>query len=59
MNDRERIAQLRKLAVQLERLPPSRARNELLREARHRAVTLDTGPADDSPWDVDAAGPQE
>jgi hypothetical protein len=42
-HDRERIARLKTLAAQLEGLPPSRARDQLLREAHHRAVMLDTG----------------
>src|SRR3954452_12127425 len=49
MHDRERIGRLRKLAAQLERFPPSVARDEWLREARHRTVALDTGPPDASP----------
>jgi len=42
-HDRERIARLKTLASQLERLPQSRARDQLLREAHHRTVMLDTG----------------
>ena len=42
-HDRERIAQLKTLAAHLERLAPSRARDELLREAHHRTVMLETG----------------
>ena len=34
-HDRERIAQLKELVARLERLAPSRARDELLREAHH------------------------
>ena len=45
-HDRERIAQLKTLALHLERLPQSRARDRLLREARHRTVMLDTGVLD-------------
>jgi hypothetical protein len=50
MHDRERIARLRKLAAQLERLPATRARDELLREAHHRLVMLDTGGPPSSLW---------
>jgi len=42
-HDRERIAQLKTLALHLERLPQSRARDRLLREAHHRTVMLDSG----------------
>ena len=42
-HDRKRIARLRTLAAQLEQLPQSRARDELLREAHHRTVMVDTG----------------
>ncbi len=50
MHDRERIARLRQLAAQLERLPPTHARDELLREAHHRTVMLDTGGPPSSLW---------
>jgi len=50
MHDRERIARLRKLSAQLEQLPPSHARNELLREAHHRTVMLDIGGPPGSLW---------
>jgi hypothetical protein len=43
MHARERIARLRELAAQLERLPPSHARDALLRETHHRTVMADTG----------------
>ena len=49
-HDRERIARLRQLAAQLERLPPTPARDELLREAHHRTVMLDTGGPPSSLW---------
>ena len=49
-HDRERIAQLKTLAAHLERLAPSRARDELLREAHHRTVMLDTGVPSSSSW---------
>jgi hypothetical protein len=49
-HDRERIAQLKTLALQLERLPQSRARDQLLREAHHRTVMLDTGVPASSSW---------
>ena len=49
-HDRERIAQLRALASQLERLPQSRARDQLLREAHHRTVMLDTGGPSSCSW---------
>jgi hypothetical protein len=55
MNDadthaRERIALLRKLAAQLELLPPTDARDALLREAHHRTVMVDTGGPPSSLW---------
>ena len=49
-HDRERIAQLKTLALHLERLPQSRARDRLLREAHHRTVMLDTGVPSSSSW---------
>ena len=49
-HDRERIARLKTLAAQVERLPPSRVRDELLREARHRTVMLDLGLPPSSAW---------
>ena len=49
-HDRERIAQLKMLALRLERLPQSRARDQLLREAHHRTVMLDTGVPASSSW---------
>ena len=49
-HDRERIAQLKTLAAHIERLAPSRARDELLREAHHRTVMLDTGVPSSSSW---------
>ena len=49
-HDRERIARLRQLAAQLERLPPTPRRDELLREAHHRTVMLDTGGPPSSLW---------
>jgi hypothetical protein len=50
MYDRERIVRLKELAAQLERLPPSRARDALLREAHHRTVMVDTGGPPSVPW---------
>ena len=59
--ERERIAWLKTLAAQLERLPPSRARDVLLSEVRHRAVMLEIGAPLSSAWgdrpDGDAAQP--
>ena len=49
-HDRERIAQLKTLALHLERLPQSGARDRLLREAHHRTVMLDTGVPASSSW---------
>jgi hypothetical protein len=49
-HDRERIARLKTLALHLERLPQSRARDQLLREAHHRTVMLDTGVPASSSW---------
>ena len=48
--DRARIEQLKTLAAHLERLAPSRARDELLRETHHRTVMLDTGVPSSSSW---------
>ena len=48
--ERERIARLKTFAAQLERLPPSRARDGLLREVRHRAVMLEIGVPSSSAW---------
>jgi hypothetical protein len=42
-HDRLRIQRLRALAARLEALPRSPARDRLLRQAHHRAVTVDTG----------------
>lgn len=42
-HDTDRIARLRTLAAELERLPKSRARDRLLRETHHRTVMVDTG----------------
>ena len=56
--ERERIARLREFAAQLERVAPGRARDELLREVRRRAVLLDTGPAPGSVWDLTSAEPR-
>ena len=52
-HDRERIARLKTLALHLERLPQSRARDRLLREAHHRTVMLDTGVPASSSWETD------
>ena len=49
-HDRERIARLKALALHLERLPQSRARDLLLREAHHRTVMVDTGVPASSSW---------
>jgi hypothetical protein len=49
-HDRERTARLKTLAAQLARLPASRIRDELLREARHRTVMLDLGLPPSSAW---------
>ena len=49
-HDRERIAQLKRLAAHLERLAPSRARDELLRAAQHRTVMVDTGVPSSFSW---------
>ena len=49
-HDREQITRLRRLAAQLERLPPTPARDELIREAHHRTVMLDTGGPSTSLW---------
>jgi hypothetical protein len=48
--ERERIARLKTLASQLERLPQSSARDRLIREAHHRTVALDTGIPASSCW---------
>ena len=42
-HDQQRIARLRTLASELQRLPQSGARDQLLREAHHRTVMVDTG----------------
>ena len=49
-HDKARIARLRTLAAELERLPRTRARDDLLREVHHRAVMLDTGVPGISCW---------
>jgi hypothetical protein len=43
MDERQRMAQLKEPAAELERLPPSPERNALRREVRARAVTLEIG----------------
>jgi hypothetical protein len=43
MFEQQRIARLKQLAAELQRLPPSPERNALLYEARSRAVAVDTG----------------
>jgi len=48
----DRLAQLRALAIVLERRPLSKARDHLLMETRRRIVDLDTGgAAGTSAWD--------
>ena len=44
----QRIARLRALAAQVERLPRSKERDALLLEIRARAVDAETGPAPSS-----------
>jgi hypothetical protein len=43
MFEQQRVARLKQLVAELQRLPPSPARNALLYEARSRSVALDTG----------------
>jgi hypothetical protein len=52
-HDRDRVQRLRELAAKIERLPPSRARDQLLREAHHRTVVVDTGVPGMSRWGND------
>ena len=42
-HDQARIARLRTLAFELQRLPQSRERDQLLRETHQRTVMVDTG----------------
>ena len=49
-HDRKRVEQLRALAAKLEQLPRSPARDQLLREAHHRKVAVDTGVPAMSGW---------
>jgi hypothetical protein len=49
-HERKRIARLKALAAELERLPKSRARDRLLREVLHRSVSIDTGVPAMSCW---------
>jgi hypothetical protein len=46
----QRVARLKELAAELERLPPSSARESLLRDVRARAVVLETGDEDHLHW---------
>ncbi len=50
IHDSERIARLKQLAAQLEMLPPTHARDALLRETHHRTAMLNTGGPPSSPW---------
>ena len=45
-----RLVRLKQLAGAVDRLPPSRARDRLLRDVRSRAVAADTGPEQPSGW---------
>jgi hypothetical protein len=68
MDERQRVSRLRALAAELEQLPRSRTRDDLLRDVRGRAVALETsfpvsrgsfdGPSrDDDPHSLDGEAP--
>ena len=59
MNTSARIERLRTLVAQLEQSPPSRQREGLLRAARQRVVTVDTGPHETSAWRSNPAGQRD
>ena len=42
MDERHRVVRLRELAAEIEQLPPSEARNALLRDVRRRTVEVET-----------------
>jgi len=46
----DRLARLKRLAVEVGQLPPSLGRSRLLREIRGRVVSVDTGAANPSAW---------
>jgi hypothetical protein len=50
VNAPARIERLRSLIAQLEQSAPSRQRDAVLRAARQRVVTVDTGPPNASAW---------
>jgi len=50
MLEHERLARLRELAAELERLPPSEARDALLSQVRSRCVALETGSEPSVRW---------
>ena len=56
MTTRERIARLRELIAELERLPAEPARDALLTEARTRAVAAETGDFARHGWSTVSAG---
>ena len=49
-SQRARIERLRSLVAQIEQSPPSRQRDAVLRAARQRVVTVDTGPHNATAW---------
>ncbi len=57
MTERDRVARLRTLAAELERVPPSDARDALLLRIRRRAGLLEGGLAPVSAWAPDATEP--
>jgi hypothetical protein len=56
---RDRVAQLRRLAIEIDQLPPTQARSLLLEEVRGRIVSVDSGPAKPSGWDASQLGALE
>jgi hypothetical protein len=55
----DRVAQLRRLAVEIDQLPPTRARSLLLEQVRTRLVSVDSGPAKPSGWAASQPGALE
>jgi hypothetical protein len=57
MVESDRVERLRRLAAELELLPPNAARDALLIDVRNRLVAVDTGPSFSSAWRGDQPAP--
>ena len=56
MTARERIARLRELIAQLERLPRTPSRDSLILQTRSRVVAVETGDAVRDRWSAERGG---